>query len=249
MAAPRPEAPPVTMADAPSMSTHCPFVWWGGTLPGRYAPLIVHVRATFVAAAEAARELLSKPEVAERWDELSVLPVFKVSGLAGHLARAIFQVETYLESSTPGLPPIDAPTYFAQFGDASDITSSMNMSVRERGEAAAERGPERLTALVRLRLQTVRALLATEPEDRRIPVFGGDVMLLDEYLKTRLVELVVHTEDLALSVGTGVGLPADAITIATDVVVATARRRHGDLAVLRGMTRRERDDVDATRVF
>ncbi len=209
----------------------------------------MYVRATFVAAAEAAHQLLSKPEVAEHWDELSVLPVFKVSGLAGHLARAIFQVETYLESPTPGLPPIDAATYFAQLGDTSDITSSLNMSVRERGEAAAERGPERLSAVVRLRLETVRSLLATEPEDRRIPVFGGDVMLLDEYLKTRLVELVVHSEDLALSVGAGVGLPIDAVTIATDVMVATARRRHGDMAVLRAMTRRERDTLDATRVF
>ena len=61
--------------------------------------------------------------------------------------------------------------------------------------------------------------------------------------------MVVHVEDLALSIGAGVGLPTDAIAIATDTMVATARSRHGDLAVLRGMTRRERDDVNATRVF
>ena len=75
------------------------------------------------------------------------------------------------------------------------------------------------------------------------------MMLLDEYLKTRLVEMVVHVEDLALSVGTGVAIPIEAITIATDTVVAAGRTRHGDLAFLRSMTRRERDDIDATRVI
>ena len=95
----------------------------------------------------------------------------------------------------------------------------------------------------------MRQALIEAPAGRHIQVLGNRVLLLDEYLKTRLVEMVVHTEDLTLSIGAGVGLPTDAITIATATIVRSARIRHGDLAFLRGMTRRERDDVNATRVF
>ena len=210
---------------------------------------MVNIRATYLAAAESVVELLREEAVADHWDEISVLPAFRVSGLAGHLARAIFTVHTYLDSSVPGLPPIDAAAYFALLGDMSDITSSTNMSIRTKGDEAAVDGAVALADLAASVLEEVRGSLATAEADRRVRVYEGQVMMLDEYLRTRLVEIVVHVEDLALSVGAGVGLPSDAITVATDVVVAAARRRHGDLALLRGMTRRERDDVEATRLF
>ena len=207
------------------------------------------IRATYIAAAESVVDLLGAPEVEQRWEEMSVLPAFRVSGLSGHLARAIFTVHNYLESSAPGLPPVDAATYFALLEDTDDISGSMNMTIRSRGEEVASEGASVLAELASARLDDLREMLATAPSDRRVKVFGNQVMMLDEYLKTRLVEIVVHVEDLALSVNAGVGLPTEAITIATDVVVAAARRRHGDLALLRGMTRRERDEIEATRLF
>jgi hypothetical protein len=75
-------------------------------------------------------------------------------------------------------------------------------------------------------------------------------MLLDEYLRTRCVELVVHTDDIAISVGrpSTDGSPA-ATAIAVDLLTAAARRRHGDHAVLTALTRRERDASDAGRVL
>jgi len=98
--------------------------------------------------------------------------------------------------------------------------------------------------------------LPAEPLDRRMPAVGGAVIGLDEFLRTRLVELAVHSEDLALSVGlpvTDAGVAeegvAEAVAEAVDVMVGAARVRHGDAAVLRALTRRERDDVDALRVL
>ena len=44
-------------------------------------------------------------------------------------------------------------------------------------------------------------------------------------------------------------LPIDAVDLAIDALVSTARHRHGDLNVLRALTRRERDEVNALRVF
>jgi len=78
----------------------------------------------------------------------------------------------------------------------------------------------------------------------------GWVLPLDEYLKTRLVETTVHFDDLRLSTGVTDGpLPAQAIEVAVDTLLEVARRRHGMAAVLTALARRERDVVQALRVF
>lgn len=74
-------------------------------------------------------------------------------------------------------------------------------------------------------------------------------MSLDGYLQTRCVELAVHLEDLALSVNSPVRAPEGAVALAVDVLVAAARARHGDQAVLNALTRRERDAEEALRVL
>jgi hypothetical protein len=78
---------------------------------------------------------------------------------------------------------------------------------------------------------------------------GGGTMNLDDYLQTRLVEIVVHDDDLAMSVGLPTNIPAEAISLAVDHLFAVARLQHGDLAVLRAFARRERDESQALRVF
>lgn len=97
----------------------------------------------------------------------------------------------------------------------------------------------------------LRARLAEEPAGRRVAVAHrpGKELVLDEYLRTRLVEIAVHTEDLALSVGVAVRSPEAAVSMAIDLLVAAAVERHGDEAVLRALMRRERDLVEALRVL
>ena len=207
------------------------------------------IRQTYLDTADAVATLLGAPEIAARWDEDSVLESFKVSGLAGHLARAVLGVDEYLGSMVGPGTPISAAQYFNEFDDLSDIDSSVNLAVRDRGDEIAAAGAEQLVEDTRKTVEILRGLFETEGQDRRVQVFHDRILLLDEYLKTRLVEMVIHAEDLALSTGTGVGIPVDAIAVATDTIVATGRARHGDLAFLRGMTRRERDDLDATRVI
>ncbi|MBC7762607.1 MAG: hypothetical protein H7201_12605 [Candidatus Saccharibacteria bacterium] len=77
----------------------------------------------------------------------------------------------------------------------------------------------------------------------------GEEIYLDEYLRTRLVELAIHIEDLALSINVTATVPMAAVAAAVDVLVAVARERHGDIAVLRALSRRERDTVMALRVL
>ncbi|GGR10006.1 hypothetical protein [Streptomyces aurantiogriseus] len=65
--------------------------------------------SAFLNTAEVASGLLRSPVLAERWERPSALAQFRVSGLAGHLARAVFNVERWLAEPPPaGGTSIDA---------------------------------------------------------------------------------------------------------------------------------------------
>jgi hypothetical protein len=77
---------------------------------------------------------------------------------------------------------------------------------------------------------------------------SGRVLPFPAYLATRVVELVVHADDLACSVDLEARPPQAAIEIAIQTMVDAARLVHGDVAVLRALTRRERTE-DNISVF
>jgi hypothetical protein len=211
----------------------------------------VAVRNTYLDAAETALRLLAAREVAASWRADSVLDGMSVGGLAGHLARSILQVEWFLGGELSGADPVSAVTYYARLEDPAQPDSPLNVGVRARSEETAAAGPEAVSEQARAAFARLRSRLPVEPPDRRVAVLHrpGEEMLLDDYLRTRCVELAVHTEDLALSVGSEVQAPEGAVAVAVDVLVSAARRRHGDRAVMRALARRERDVVEALRVL
>jgi Mycothiol maleylpyruvate isomerase N-terminal domain len=203
----------------------------------------------FGEAAAAAAGLLARPEVEQHWGEPSVLAHFQVSGLAGHLLRAMTTIETYLGSAPPGEPAISAAEYFVRIA-SSDIDSPANQAIRARGLEMAAGGPAAVAEAARAAYERLTARLPEENPGRHVQVAGGLVLTLSEYLRTRMVELIVHGDDLAASVGLAFGpLSPDLGGIVIGTLVDVARVRHGDLAVLRALTRRERDQVHALRVF
>ncbi len=195
------------------------------------------------------------PALVERFERPSVLEQFGVRGLAGHLLRAMTSVETYLDRPPPatgaGSAPISAAAYYAQLlGGETDIDSALHRSVRQRGlEAAPERPEDFVSEWSSVATRLVRRLEA-EPPDRLMSVLGDLVLTLDEYLVTRLIEFVVHTDDLAMSLDVP---PPNLNRAATGLVIETlvdvARIRHGEVAVIRSLARRERDTVNALRVL
>jgi hypothetical protein len=204
----------------------------------------------FLDAAATAVRLLERPEVAGHWAEASVPREFSVAGLAGHLFRGMSTVERYLDEPEPGEAGISAASYFDTVIRSADISDPANQAIRARGEEAAAGGPAALASDARATLERLTSRLAGEGPGRPVRVVGGLVLTLDEYLRTRVVELVVHADDLAASVGVEPVPPQPATTaVAIDVLVGVARIRHGDLAVLRALARRERDTVGALRVL
>jgi hypothetical protein len=205
----------------------------------------------------AAQTLLFEPALIEKFDGPSALAEFSVRGLAGHLSRALTSVEGYLDRPEPAAGPesgvavISAADYYAGVvGADSDIDSEAQRAIRQRGLEAASGPPESFVAGWGDTVARLTRRLEQEPGDRLVQVFGGMVLELDEYLVTRLVELVVHADDLAVSLGVALPpLPVAATRRAIVTLVDVARIRHGDAAVLRALTRRERDEVEALRVI
>jgi hypothetical protein len=208
------------------------------------------VVATFLATGRVAADLIASPEVAAAWDGPSALREFTVRGLAGHLLRATGSVEAYLARPEPSGEPIGAAAYYVQAVDEPDIDSEIHRAIRQRGEEQAAGGYESVVAEARAVLDRLAERLAAEPRGRVVRAYKDLVLSIDDYLVTRLIELVVHVDDLAVSVGLPVPeLPAEATGLAIGALVEAARLKHGDVAVLRALARRERDEVEALRVL
>jgi uncharacterized protein (TIGR03083 family) len=204
----------------------------------------------FSDAASTAVSLLERPEVAERWAQGSVLPQFGVAALAGHLLRGMITVERYLDGPEPSGAGISAARYFQTVVRSADLSDPGNEAARIRGAEAAAGGPAAVAGEARAASQRLSAQLPGMAPGRLMSVIGGLVMTLDEYLRTRVVELVIHADDLAASVGVELAPPRPGTSrVAIDVLVGVARLRHGDMAVLRALARRERDPVQALRVL
>jgi uncharacterized protein (TIGR03083 family) len=202
------------------------------------------VTEAYLSAAATVAGLLRSPALAASWSEPSALAEFRVSGLAGHLARGVFTVEKYLAAPVPsGGPSADAAAYFLAVSAPGpfDPAAEANRQIRERGELDAGAGPDDLADRYDAGLDRLAAVLPGLGESRPVPMVAGHVLALGECLLTRLVELLVHADDLAVSIGVPppefAAEPADLVV---SVLARAARRRHGTAPVLRALARRER---------
>ena len=188
--------------------------------------------------------------IARKWDEPSALDKFSIRGLAGHLVRATTSVTAYLDRGPATGDPLTPAEYYARAVAEPDIDSDLHRAIRHRGEKEAEHGHAALLQRLDDNIARLREDLEREPESRLMRVHLDMVLRLDDYLVTRIIELVVHIDDLAVSVDIPTpDLSEVAYDVAIDALVAVGRVKHGDLAVLRALSRRERDDENALRVL
>jgi len=205
------------------------------------------VRGAFLDAARVVAELLGRRDVGDRWHDQSVLEGLTIGALAGHLGRGILTPHWYLDMPEPDPPAVDAATYFARFAE-STADAATDAAIRSRSEEMAAAGWARLYLDVGRARDTLAERLETEPVDKLVPAMGL-ALVVDEYLKTRIVELVVHLGDLTRSLALPLPDLAGAKDIAIDVLIETAKARHGRDAVLHALARRELDQRQALRVL
>jgi hypothetical protein len=201
------------------------------------------MRKAYVDAAATAALLLRDPAVGASWAAPSALEKWSVGGLAGHLARQIVHLPYELDQPVPDGRPISLLDHFARSQWAvGDIEDAANTGIRHRGDREAADGAGVLIARTDDVLAELRSRLPSEAHDRLVHLPGGPWSLsLDDFLTTRLLEIVVHCDDLAVSVGVGTPpLPQQAVDVVLGLLCQLASRRHGPIALLRALSRAER---------
>jgi hypothetical protein len=200
-------------------------------------------RTEFVTACRTAFELASSSEVAEAWDTESACAGMTVGGLAHHLLRQVWHVTNLMAQP----PTSDAPIPLLEHYDrAAWVTAApedeANASIRDGGNAGAAVGHEAVLAEIAPLLDTLADVLQAprSPDTVLIP-WQGWALTTDDFLVTRAMELVVHSDDLAASVGLPTpAFPDTVVAHVVDLLSGVAMRRHGQAAVVRALSRPQR---------
>ncbi|MER6981779.1 maleylpyruvate isomerase N-terminal domain-containing protein [Streptomyces carpinensis] len=187
--------------------------------------------------------LLGAPEVAASWQKPSALKEMTVGALAGHLAYQVFSVTPALREPASREVPIPLLEHYARAAwiDA-PLDSEVNAGIRAKGEDIASEGARALQDRARAALAGQAVGLPVIPDDWVVfmPQTGW-ALSLDDFLVTRMMELAVHMDDLAVSVGLAAPeLSARAFDPVLTLLGRLAVRRHGQAALLRALSRAER---------
>lgn len=213
------------------------------TSPGQSGQLSPTHQA-YLAAAEAAVQLLRHPDLARLWNHPSALELMSVGQLAGHLATQITLVPSVLDS--PGsqaevLSPLEHYASAPWIG--APVDAAVNQQVRQGGTAAAAVGPVALADDAAAALSALRDRLPGVPAGAtvRLP-WNGRCFTVEGFLLTRMLEIVVHGDDLGVSLGLPAGpqLPAPVTEPVLQLLLQLAMRRHGVSPLVRAFCRAER---------
>ncbi len=206
------------------------------------------VRSWVIQAAERAAELIASPEVAAGWDEPSALEGMTVGALAAHLIRATGATLAYLDRTDPAESPEALLTKITYFHAA--IDSPIHDQIKDVSASEASVGHAELVAKSRQLAQDLAVRLRREPPDRLVRALGKRMLTLDDFCRTRMIEILVHIDDLAHSVGLPTpDLGRDGTGEVIDIIMGIARYLHGDWAVIHALARAERSTTKVFPVF
>ena len=209
----------------------------------------VRVRQMVIECSAVAADLVESDEVASRWDEPSSLAGMTVGALAAHLVRATGATLAYLDRTDPAVRPEDELLTKVTYFHAA-VDSPIHERIKEVSAAEAETGHAGIASRSREVAEELATRLPNEPDDRLVGALGKRMLTLDDFCRTRMIEICMHIDDLAHSVGVVTpALSADATGEVIDIVLGIARHLHGDWSVIRALARAERSSGDVFPVF
>jgi hypothetical protein len=205
------------------------------------------IATMYLNAARAAAALIAAPEVAARWDAPSALDEMTVGALACHLARQVTMVPAVISETAAAAEVITVLDHYARVEwVGAPLDAEINVRTRQGSASEAAAGPAELLD----RIGAAMAELATLRSAQDSPVYlpwTGWALPLDDFLTTRLLEIVIHLDDLAVSVGTQTpALPAPATDTVLALLTKLATRRHGPTPLIRALARAERAPASIT---
>jgi hypothetical protein len=198
--------------------------------------------SAFLTAGSIALDLIGRPEVSSQWAAPSALPKMSVGALACHLGRQAVRVAELLPVVTDVTPLDSADAHYDRAAWVTSTSPDDPPNERSTDDAEAELGPGALIDRTRSALELVHRLLAADGAcDAVLIPWQGWSLRRDDFLLTRMLEIVVHCDDLAVSIGVPTPeFPDEAFVPVRDLLVRLAVGRHGQSAVISTLTRRER---------
>lgn len=189
-------------------------------------------RATFTLAADAfAGQVAAIP--ADAWTGPG-LGDWDLRALVGHASRSLVTVLTYLPRTTEVAAVTSVPQYYEA---AVTMMAADPAAVTERGRQAGTALGDDPVDAVRDLVEQCRAALDDTPGDPVIQTIVGG-MRLEQYLVTRIFELVVHGLDIGAATGRPYRPPAQALADALGLAVDVALLRDRGADVLLALTGR-----------
>jgi len=166
----------------------------------------------FLDTADAIDDSMWERPASDRWT---------VRQLVAHVVRGMAVLGQYLDSGLEPTGPalVDAAGYFR----TALSMEAVHQGIADRAVEAAESAGDDLAAWARAVADEMLARAAATDDDRVLVHFAGWIPF-DEYLLTRVAELVLHTFDLQLACGFDVEAPATALAVVNPFLLELADR-------------------------
>jgi hypothetical protein len=210
---------------------------------------------TYLDAVDWLRGILSRAEVADYWAQPSSIADYTIGGVAAHAVHGVLWLQQLLQDAEPvGLRKVAVAEFFGvNRVENADRSDPLAASLRAGAEAFAQTGPAVVATACTASRDELVGLLSSASATRAVAIIrvSGAQVPLSDYLPTRVLELIVHGDDVVSSIP---GLrvpdpPPGAVGVSLRVCVELARARVGDIGSLRAFTRAERALPDALRVL
>lgn len=209
-------------------------------MPLTFAGALDH--SAVIAAIEQLTDLVASPEVAAAWDRDSALPGLTVGGLTRHL---VSQPECAIEFLTTPVP-CDAPvmTLVGHYDRVdwlyAPVDAPQNTSIRDDFNQMASAGQTESVQVLAWSREHLPTAIATAGATTYVP-WQDCALPTEDFLVVRLMEIVVHADDLACSIGVPTPRFApDVLEPVLALLAALAVQRRGQETLLRALSRHER---------
>ena len=203
----------------------------------------------FVDAARTATALVLDPQVEQRWREPSALAEMSIGALTSHLvAQVVSAAAGVLDPSAASTEqPVGLLDHYERAAwVGAGLDDEANVSIREGAERTAADGYAGTRARLERACHQLDPWPAKTPTAVRMPWWGWS-LTLDDFLLTRMMELMVHADDLAVSLGVPTPeFPRSVTRPVFMLLTALAEQKHGQTAVVRALTRSERAPASIT---
>lgn len=174
--------------------------------------------------------LVRAPAVVDGWTAPSALEGYTVGGIAGHVLSLFVGLQARLDSGPGSVSAVGLTDWYGQA-----LAPAVHTGLMEVGEDLAAAGPAAVADQLEQTGAELGDRLRAASPDVLIPLasFPGAGVPLDAFLRTRFVEIVVHADDVAASVGLPCPtFPSPAWSLAAGVITETVQPVGDDPAAI-----------------